>query len=413
MTRKLILGTLMMVAPVLLLLARATPGGTGSGIGSSTGNEPITAEYKVLQPISHGNLAIFPVAAGKVHDTSDFLTLDEGIRTGDVVVTEVGKMHTMIRRPLQNYHPPSGAQVNTLVLVNNSKRPLILLAGEIVTGGKQDRVVGKDRIIAPESDPVDLSVFCVEPGRWVESSAKFDTHAGVMAQPSVRKQAMAEKDQQKVWAEVQSQKARIAQNLAMAPGIAASVPSPSEPPAASGSGVARDSETIQVNGAPVVVTRSGANAIRQLDSTTSYAKARENTVVQDQIKSIADPMEKSFESVIKQLRDQNAVGVVVAVKGKIIWADIFASKELLSKYWPKLLQSYAAEAFSATEGHGDADLKSAQEFVDNWKATHEVVDSEPGLYRQTEMTGNTFRAFELTSLLPKQIFDLHLSKMAE
>ncbi len=68
---------------------------------------------------------------------------------------------------------PGGAQVNQLVLVNNSKRPLILLAGEIVTGGKQDRVIGKDRIIPPESDPMDLGVFCVEPGRWVGSSDRF------------------------------------------------------------------------------------------------------------------------------------------------------------------------------------------------------------------------------------------------
>jgi hypothetical protein len=397
MKRKLILGTLMMVAPVLLLLARATAGRGGTG--------PITKEYKVLQPISHGNLTIFPVVAGKTYDTGDFLTLDEGIRSGDVVVTEVGKMHAMVRRPSQSYRPPTGAQVNTLVLVNNSKRPLILLAGEIVTGGKQDRVVGKDRIIAPESDPVDLSVFCVEPGRWVESSAKFDTHGYFMAQPSVRKQAMAAQDQQKVWAEVQSQKANIAQNLANSPGIAAS--------GSAGGVVGSTSETVEVNGAPVRVTTEGATALRQLDSSTSYANARANSAVQEQIKSIADPVEKSFESVIKQLRDQNAVGVVVAVKGRIIWADIFASKELLSKYWPKLLQSYAAEAFSATAGHGDADAKSAQEFVDNWQATHEVVDSEPGLYRQTELTGDTFKAFELTSLLPKQVFDLHLSKMAE
>ncbi|HLJ27499.1 MAG TPA: DUF6569 family protein [Candidatus Angelobacter sp.] len=400
MKQKLILGTLMMVAPVLLLMARGMPGGPGAGLP-----EPAVREYKVLQPISRGNLTIFPVvAAGKIHDTSDFLTLDEGIRSGDVVVTEVGKMHTMVRRPPQNYHP-SGAQVNTLVLVNNSKRPLILLAGEIVTGGKQDRVVGKDRIIAPESDPVDLSVFCVEPGRWVESSAKFDTHNYFMAQPSVRKRVVEDKDQQKVWAEVQSQKANIAQNLAAAPGIAGR--------SASNGGTSSTSQTVEVNGANVEVTTTGASALRELDSTTSYAKARANSAVQEQIKSIADPVEKSFESVIKQLRDQNAVGVVVAVKGRIIWADIFASRELLSKYWPKLLQSYAAEAFSATGGRGDSDLKSAQEFVDNWRTRHEVVDSEPGLYRQTEMTGDTFRAFELTSLLPKQVFDLHLSKMAE
>jgi hypothetical protein len=402
MKSKVILGTLMMVAPVLMLVARATPGRGDT--------EPVTGEYKVLQPISHGNLTIFPVVAGKTHDTSEFLTLDEGIRSGEVEVTEVGKMHTMVRRPAQNYRPPSGAQVNTLVLVNNSKRPLILLAGEIVTGGKQDRVVGKDRIIAPESDPVDLSVFCVEPGRWVESSAKFDTHAGAMAQPSVRKQAMAEKDQQKVWAEVQTQRSNIAQNLAKAPGISASSTTTS---GMTGREYPETTTTVEVNGAPLAVTTDGARALRELDSTTSYAKARENSAVQAQVKSIADPVEKSFESVIKQLRDQNAVGVVVAVKGKIIWTDIFASKELLSKYWPKLLQSYAAEAFSATGGQGEVDVKAAQEFVDNWKTKHEVVDSEPGLYRQTEMTGDSFRAFELTSLLPKQVFDLHLSKMAE
>lgn len=395
MKRKLILGTLTMVAPMLLLVVSA-PAGRG-------GSEPAAEEFKVLQPISHGNLTIFPVVAARTHDTGDFLTLDEGIRSGEVVVTEVGNLHGMVRRPVQNYRPTGGAQVNTLVLVNNSKRPLILLAGEIVTGGKQDRIVGKDRIISPESDPVDLSVFCVEHGRWTGSSDKFDTHAWIMAQPSVRKQVMAEKDQQKVWSEVQNQKANIAGNLAMSPGVAA----------AGRSADASASTTVEVNGQDRTVTAEGARALTQLDSTTSYAKARENTVVQAQIKSITDPVEKSFASVIKQLRDQNAVGVVVAVKGKIIWADIFASKELLAKYWPKLLQSYAAEAFSASSGQGSVDVKSAQEFVDNWKATHEVVDSEPGLYRQTELTGDSFKAFELTSLLPKQVFDLHLSKMAE
>jgi hypothetical protein len=403
MKRKLILGTLMMVAPVLMLVARGTAGREST--------EPVTESYKVLQPISHGNLTIFPVVAGKTHDTSDFLTLDEGIRSGDVVVTEVGNMHGMVRRPVPDYRPPTGAQVNTLVLVNNSKHPLILLAGEIVTGGKQDRIVGKDRIIPPESDPVDLSVFCVEHGRWVGSTDKFDTHASVMAQPSVRKQAMAEKDQQKVWAEVQTDRANMAQNLAMAPGIAAGQ-SAGGTVGTIHSGT-NSTTTVEVNGSPVTVTTDGARALDQLQSTTSYAKTRENSVLQNQIKSIADPVEKSFQSVIKQLKEENAVGVVVAVKGRIIWADIFASKELLSKYWPKLLQSYAAEAFSASSGHGDAEAKSAQEFVDNWRAKHEVIDSEPGLYRQAEWSGDSFKAFELTSLLPKQFFDLHLSKMAE
>jgi hypothetical protein len=62
--------------------------------------------------------------------------------------------------------PRGGARVNQLALINNSDRPLLLLAGEIVTGGKQDRVVGRDRIIPAHNEPVALDVFCVEPHRW-------------------------------------------------------------------------------------------------------------------------------------------------------------------------------------------------------------------------------------------------------
>src|SRR5579864_3007579 len=153
-----------------------------AAIAGDAGSLPATSnDYKILAPITHGDLTIFPVVSAKSHDTSDFITLDEGIRSGEVVVTEVGNLHsTMRRRPPYQTRPYQGAEVNRLVLVNNSKHPLILLAGEVVTGGKQDRVVGKDRIVPAESDPVDLSVFCVEHGRWTETSTKFDTHASVM-----------------------------------------------------------------------------------------------------------------------------------------------------------------------------------------------------------------------------------------
>src|SRR4051812_20673943 len=157
------------------------------------GQAPPAYGYQVLAPITHGNLTIFPVVAPSVHE-ANFLTLDEGLRSGEVVVSEAGSVQPLIRRrgPVPR---PAGPQVNTLVLVNNSDRPLLLLAGEIVTGGHQDRVVGKDRIIPAKSDPVDLGVFCVEPGRWVGKSTNFNESASVMAQPSVRKRAMDEKDQ--------------------------------------------------------------------------------------------------------------------------------------------------------------------------------------------------------------------------
>jgi len=365
-----------------------------AAFAGDAGSSPATSnDYKILAPITHGDLTIFPVVSAKSHDTSDFITLDEGIRSGEVVVTEVGNLHsTMRRRPPYQTRPYQGAEVNRLVLVNNSKHPLILLAGEVVTGGKQDRVVGKDRIVPAESDPVDLSVFCVEHGRWTETSTKFDTHASVMLQPSVRMKAMADQDQQKVWDEVGRSRTAMAAALA-------SQASPSATPAPG-----QTTETVTVT--------SSADVL-ELNSTSSYAKARENNAVQKQVESITEPMRKSYESVIKQLRNQNAVGVVVAVKGHIVWADMFASSSLLAKYWPKLLESYATEALTMPGAREETSIKEAERFLQNWQARHEVVDSEPGLYRQRELIGDKFKAFQLTSLLAKDAFDLHLSKMAD
>ncbi len=326
--------------------------------------------YKVLAPISHGSLTIFPVVAASAHDTSEFLTLDEGLRSGEVVVTEAGRIPPLVRRRMRPI-PVSGGEVNRLMLVNNSDRPLLLLAGEIVTGGKQDRVIGKDRIIPAESDPVDLGVFCVEPGRWVAKSTNFGSLDVQMAQPNVRAKAMGDKDQSKVWEEVGNS------NRAM---VAAASP--------------------EVRGA--------------IGGTTSYAQVMNNDQVKKQVDSVAVPVQRSYESTIRRLRAQNAVGVVVAVNGEIVWADLFASTSLLEKYWPKLVRSYAAEAVTARRTHyKSVTTADAQAFVDNLDGTRETVETEPGVYRHTEVNGNGFRVFELASLLPKTGYDVHLSKMAE
>ncbi len=338
---------------------------------ASAGEVAASSGYRVLAPIRRGTLSVFPVVAAGSHDTRDFLTLDEGLRTGEVVVSELGSVQPLIRRrPVPMYERRDRAEVNRLVLLNNSKRPLLLLAGEIVTGGKQDRVIGKDRLVPAESDPVDLSVFCVEPGRWVATSAKFGGLASAMAQPKVRAEAMASKNQEKVWSEVRKAQADVAENLS-------------------------------------------APAAAEVRDTTSYAAVMQNDEVRQKLDSVAAPMEKEYRSLIQQLRDRNAVGVVVAVNGEIIWADIFASTELLQKYWPKLARSYAAEAIGVRLKDGMADIKSAQMFLEDMEGRHKTVESEPGLYRHTEVSGDGFKAFELTSLLPKTNFDLHIAKMAD
>ncbi|HEY1272403.1 MAG TPA: DUF6569 family protein, partial [Terriglobales bacterium] len=185
------------------------------------GEVPGGSGYSLLSPIRSGNLTVFPVVAGKSYDTAQFLTLDEGLRSGEVVIAEAGQVQGMIRRRPGDHPIPihDNAQVNRLVLVNNSSRPLLLLAGEIVSGGKKDRVIGKDRIVPAESDPVDLSVFCVEPGRWVATSGKYNFSAGgiggngLLAAPGVRSKVMAEKDQQQVWANVAKARTAMSENV--------------------------------------------------------------------------------------------------------------------------------------------------------------------------------------------------------
>jgi hypothetical protein len=341
----------------------------------AAGESPDASNYKVLAPIRHGNLTVFPVVAAKTYDTSAFITLDEGVKSGDVVVTEYGNARGLVRRP-GGINPAynEGARVNTLVLVNNSKHPLILLAGEIVTGGKQDRVIGKDRIVPSESDPIDLSVFCVEHGRWVATSDKFGSMSMNMAAPSVRGSAMASQNQQMVW-----------------------------------DSVGRAKEAVVNGGA---IARAPA-ASRELSSTTSYAKVMDNVEVKQQVDAVAKPIEEGYASTIKQLRERHAVGVVVAVNGQLVWADLFASTSLLEKYWPKLVRSYATEAVVTRAKGATVGESSAQAFLDHLQGRHETVDREPGLYRHTEVTGDGFKAFELTSLLPRTDFPVHIAKMVE
>ena len=323
-----------------------------------------TQEYKVLPAITRGNLSLFPIVGGPAANTAPLLTLDEGLRSGAVVVTEAGSAQGLVR-PGTHYRPAGSGEVNRLVLVNNSGRPLLLLAGEVVTGGKQDRVIGVDRIVPPKSDLIDLSVFCVEPGRWVASSEHFASMPSAMAQPSVRMPAMALRDQQLVWDNVATAQHRM---------YAAAPP-------------------------------QAADAIGR---TTSYAKVMQNPQGEKTIASAAT----SYDGFLPELHKVGARGVVVAVNGRITWADVFASTDLLEKYWQKLIRSYVAESLTNTGMGGHADQKSAQTFLDQQNGTREVSETEPGVSRRTEITGDGYKVFTLNSLFPHQEYTVHIAKMS-
>jgi hypothetical protein len=343
--------------------------------------------FRVLAPIQSGDLLLFPVvrSTAKSPGETPFITLDEGIKSGEVEVTEAGRVQGLFRprgtpsnRPTQNSYRAD--QVNTLVLVNNSKRPLLLLAGEIVTGGKQDRVIAKDRIVPAGADPIDLGVFCIEPGRWTESSTTFGAAAkapsqGFMVQPTVRERAMAQKDQQKVWDSVHGAISQMA--MAAAPPATAGRPAPS--PSSFG--------------------------------TTSYAKVMESNAVSSKVDEAAAPVMKAREQVLAQLRQEHAIGVIVAVHGEIVWADLFADPELLSRYWTKLVRSYAAESLSSRADSAAPSVAEAQHFLDAPSGGTESSESEVGIYRYRELKSGGTETFVLEALLPGTGYDVHISKM--
>ena len=360
------------------------------GTEVAAGGGPVNYEengYRVLAPIESGNLLLYPVVrvGGRQAGSSPFLTLDEGLKNGQVEVTEAGRVQGLIRprgaEPGVRPRPVRGDQVNTLVLVNNSDKPLLLLAGEIVTGGKQDRVISKDRIVPPGADPIDLGVFCIEPGRWVESSATFgmsnkSAGASFMVQPSVREKAMAAKSQQEVWDSVGRSISQLE--------VAAAPPAPS----AGGNGTS-----------PVSV------------NTSSYAKAMNNAALNAKVDEAVAPLTKSREQVLARLKQEQAVGVVVAVRGELVWADVFADTDLLARYWTKLVRSYAAESLTSGDDHAAPTVADAQRFLDKPADGSETSEGDVGVYRYTEFKSGGTETFVLRSLVKDADYDVHVSRL--
>ncbi len=263
-------------------------------------------DWRILDPVTYENIAIFPVVSGSSQDTSSFLTLEEGLASGEVIVSERGAAG-MVRnrgvvRPTATPQYDSGASVNQLVLINRSKRPLLLLAGELVSGGKQDRIIGKDRIVPVGAEPLPLDVFCVEHGRWTGSSSQF-TASKTIVHPSVREQAAVDQKQTEVWA-------------AVAGGSTASV-SVSAAPAA-----------------PAPLSQSVlAEAISSEAPTQSYRKIYESSRVGGSVDSFVDQVQRRFAYATSGLKGERVVGVVVAYGGEVAWSDIFASGDLFHQYW--------------------------------------------------------------------------------
>lgn len=181
-----------------------------------------------------------------------------------------------------------GGTVNTLQAKNTSTDTIYLMQGEVVVGGKQDRMLAQDVLIAPGAT-MDIGAFCVEHGRWSEGGTgkAFNGTAGVVSQ-EVRKAAAVQKDQSEVWDKVAK---NVAKHDANAP-----------------------------SGSYVAVTRD-----------EKFLKAQ---------KQYKDRLGRLPHSV------KHIVGVVAVTGDRVVGCDVFATEEMFAQAFPQLIDAYIAEALS-------------------------------------------------------------------
>jgi hypothetical protein len=216
---------------------------------------------------ARGALTVVWIAGQEPKPPLDVATLDEARASGALVVAEQGQ-----------------ATVPELIADNRGKAHVLLLAGEILVGGKQNRVLREDLLLPPLSGPRNLGVYCVEQGRWNTGRTEFESKASLAA-PRLRSHLMDKADQGTVWAEVGRQ-ARAAQ-----------APSP----------------------------------------TSSYQAILEKPEVKEHLLEV--------ERAVGLLPPAGVLGAAVFAGQNPAGLDLFRSGELFRREWPKLLRAAALEAY--------------------------------------------------------------------
>jgi len=295
------------------------------------------AEPRISGPYQQDNLTVF-----LIHDRTapgsevPFMTLDEALPAGHAAVHETG-------------------DVNNLEVENLSKdRLLFIQAGDIVKGGKQDRVLSVDLILPPGSGRTSIAVFCVEHGRWSERgdepAQNFASADKAIAGKDLKLAAKSEKSQQGVWNAVSKAQAMLAEAVG---GDVAAEESPS---------------SLQLT----LENEKVASAIAaQIAALKDLAGANED-----------------------------ATGFIYAVNGKISGGDIYASRDLFRKLWPRLLESSAVEAIAA-RGEQTVALAATEDDVRRLLSTADGIDGRrenlPAGVTLISRENNEIAAFETGS----------------
>ncbi len=241
-----------------------------------------------LVPI-RGNL-FFREAAG---NAGYYVPLQAAIDSGKIIIREES----------------ASGRVNTLLIRNLSQDTIFVMAGEVLQGGKQDRVIASDMLIAPQSGQVKLPVFCVEKGRWKykgdETDTKFKEYYG-MANEHLRNLIDRRANQTQIWDDVKK-----------------------------------------------------SNERDHIDSETDAYTAHEKNM---EFRREEAAYLNFFQNVFEQQAD--VVGVVAVSGNQIEGCDVFISNQLFRQEFPKLIYSYIDDAIT----YGSA-ISVSQAEIERYVAT--------------------------------------------
>ncbi len=242
--------------------------------------------YRISAPYTYKNLSIFLIHGKDESKKTNMMTLQEA----------------MERKLFKVYET---SEVNELEVENLSKeQDVFIQSGDIVKGGKQDRVLAVSIIIPARSGRVKIEAFCVESGRWEkrgnEDSKQFTSSNDRIVTRDLKIAANASRSQTEVWSKVSEAQASLGQTV----------------------------------GGTVI---SG-------DSASSLQLSLENRKVVANV----DEYIKKLSSIIDGKSD--VIGYAFAINGQINSADIFVSNSLFKKLWSKNLKATATEAVAAQRG---------------------------------------------------------------
>jgi len=228
---------------------------------------------------AHKNLAVYLIHGADKITGKEFMTLEEALASKKVIVAETGS-------------------VSNLTIQNNSNVTVFIQSGDIVKGGKQDRVMRDDVIVPPKSKKLPLSAFCVEQGRWRrrggEAVGQFSQSSKSLGTRELKLAAKLNNNQGEVWKEV---------------------------------GKAQDKLSV-----------TAGERVNAAGSATSLELALDNK----KLKALTAAYVKDLAGVID--KDKDVIGFAMVVNGKISSVDMYASGALFRKLWPKLLDAAATEA---------------------------------------------------------------------